>query len=94
MLRDGSADRRQQLIDLANREPDRARVIGNSVVTQREIADLLSGGMEELWPCFDLYRQFKLFGLPFAGGWAEQPAVFIDALETLLQEEQALGVPR
>ena len=30
-----------------------------------------------------LWQMYKLFGWPFAGGWAEQPAYIVDIIETL-----------
>jgi hypothetical protein len=28
-----------------------------------------------------VWERFKQYGLPFAGGWAEQPAVYMDLIE-------------
>ena len=36
----------------------------------------------------ELWRKWKMFGFPFSGGWAEQPAVVVDVLETLEAEAQ------
>jgi len=33
-----------------------------------------------------LWQNWKMFGMPFAGGWAEQPAVVMDVLEVLEAE--------
>ena len=33
-----------------------------------------------------IFQQYKLFGWPFAGGWAEQPAWIVDIITTLEQE--------
>lgn len=33
-----------------------------------------------------VWENFKLFGLPFAGGWAEQPAVYMDVIECIEAE--------
>jgi len=94
LIRDGSSERhaRQQMLELAAQDPKRERLIGGRhVLTQAEIAEILrpGGGLEEMWECFELLRRFRLFGLPFAGGWADQPAVVVDVLETLLLEESA-----
>lgn len=40
----------------------------------------------------DLWQKYKSYGFPFAGGWAEQPAIYmdvIDALERELKKRQA-----
>jgi hypothetical protein len=31
----------------------------------------------------NLWKTWKVFGMPFAGGWAEQPAVYMDVIEAL-----------
>ena len=35
------------------------------------------------WACADIWGRYRQFGLPFAGGWAEQPAHIIDAIEAI-----------
>jgi hypothetical protein len=35
-----------------------------------------------------IWENYRRFGLPFAGGWAEQPAVVMDVIE-LLEDELA-----
>lgn len=35
------------------------------------------------WSAFDVWHRWKLFGcLPFAGGWAEQPAHLVQIIES------------
>lgn len=33
-----------------------------------------------------IWRTYRTFGLPFAGGWAEQPGVYMDVIELLEAE--------
>jgi hypothetical protein len=35
------------------------------------------------WSAFDVWYRWRMFnGLPFSGGWAEQPAHLVDIIET------------
>lgn len=43
---------------------------------------ILSYFDERYQSCIDLYNRYKRFGLPFSGGWAEQPGYIIEILET------------
>lgn len=36
---------------------------------------------EDAIEAIDLWHRFKMLGLPFSGGWAEQPSIFIAAIE-------------
>ena len=36
------------------------------------------------------YVDFQLLGLPFTGGWAEQPAHVIDIIKALKEEDGAI----
>jgi len=40
---------------------------------------------EQFWSCANVWSRYKQFGLPFTGGWAEQPAHIIDAIEAVEQ---------
>jgi hypothetical protein len=37
----------------------------------------------KVYAAIDLWQKWKLFGMPFAGGWAEQPAIYMDVIERL-----------
>lgn len=34
------------------------------------------------------YSRYKMFGFPFSGGWAEQPAYLLDIVERLESESR------
>lgn len=38
---------------------------------------------ERAMAAIDLWQTYKLFGFPFSGGWAEQPAVYMDIIKAL-----------
>jgi len=38
---------------------------------------------EQFWSCANIWGRWKQFGLPFTGGWAEQPAHIVDAIEAV-----------
>ena len=40
---------------------------------------------DDLWACITLWNRWKDYGLPFTGGWAEQPAHLVDAIEGVEQ---------
>lgn len=33
-----------------------------------------------------LWKQYKRYGWPYAGGWAEQPAVYVDIIDAIEDE--------
>lgn len=35
---------------------------------------------------FELWEKFRLFGLPYSGGWAEQPARLVNIIQQLETE--------
>jgi len=38
---------------------------------------------EHFWSVLDVWRRWKTLGMmPFSGGWAEQPAHLVEAIET------------
>jgi hypothetical protein len=41
---------------------------------------------DEHYAQFDMWSKWKTMGLPFSGGWAEQPAVFTDIINALERE--------
>lgn len=48
-------------------------------VMRSEVADYCD---DVFWSVFDVWYKWRVFqGLPFAGGWAEQPAHLIEAIE-------------
>jgi hypothetical protein len=38
------------------------------------------------YAAISLWSMYKTFGLPFAGGWAEQPGIHMDVIERLETE--------
>lgn len=38
------------------------------------------------YEAINVWKSWTIFGMPFAGGWAEQPAVYWDVIETLEME--------
>ena len=51
--------------------PDkRKRQLGSYVIQGNKVPLLFT---VELWRAIKIWNNFKVFGLPFAGGWAEQP---------------------
>ena len=48
--------------------------------TMAEIAGLFD---DDFMDCWKLWNRFKKFGLPYAGGWADQPSIVIEVLETI-----------
>lgn len=49
-------------------------------VFHSQIPDYVDG---ELYSAVNLWNRWKSFGLPFGGGWAEQPAHVVDAIEAV-----------
>jgi len=74
--------------------PEREEIVGGTKsfpgwkIRRRDIPDYLT---PDLYDCLDLFNCFELFGLPFAGGWAEQPAHVIDILSALKEEARKLN---
>lgn len=44
---------------------------------------ILSYFNDYYYSCLVIYDRFKRFGLPFSGGWAEQPEYVIEIIETI-----------
>lgn len=53
-------------------------------IERRRIPELFN---EWYWSCIGLYAKYKTFGLPFAGGWADQPAYVLDIIEAFLSAD-------
>lgn len=49
-------------------------------VVNSEIPDYVD---DELWSAVNLWNRYKAYGLPFGGGWAEQPAHLVDAIDAV-----------
>lgn len=68
--------------------------VGGELVTmwRSEVADYLDAWF---WSAFEVWWRWRVFGaLPFAGGWAEQPAhlvVVIEEAETAFKGAQSGG---
>lgn len=65
------------------RDAGREMVLGGYLVRRDRIPEYLT---PDALSGVELWRRYRLFGMPFAGGWAEQPAVVLDVLETLEAE--------
>jgi len=49
-------------------------------VMRSEVGDWVDGWF---WSALDVWWRWRMFGgLPFSGGWAEQPAHIVEAIET------------
>jgi hypothetical protein len=44
---------------------------------------ILSYFNDYYYSCLAIYNRFKRFGLPFGGGWAEQPEYVVEIIETI-----------
>jgi hypothetical protein len=43
---------------------------------------------EDYYNALKMYNRFKRFGLPFGGGWAEQPEWYIELVEAFMEVEE------
>lgn len=66
-----------------DKNPDRVMVLYGNEIHRAKIPEYFSAENVE---AINLYTRYKLFGFPFAGGWAEQPARVMDVIETLEAE--------
>ena len=41
---------------------------------------------DDVLSALDLWQTYRIFGLPYAGGWAEQPARLMDVIRTIETE--------
>ena len=70
------------------RDKNRKMIIQGYEVERYRIPDYFEGdNMRYL----ELYINYKHFGWPFTGQWAEQPAHVFDVIKTLLIEEGKYG---
>ena len=51
-----------------------------------ERGDIQKYFTKEIDEQLEVYAYYCKFGFPYIGGWAEQPAVFIDICSTLIDE--------
>ena len=89
---------RKDWTERAARHPERSRVYGEGdaavSIKQKDIPAIIDSEL----PALEFYFRYKIMGLPFSGGWAEQPALVIDIIETLevlentLQQQQAAKI--
>jgi hypothetical protein len=54
---------------------------------RRRIPELFD---DRFYSALVLFNRFRVFGLPFAGGWAEQPAQVVDVLDALESASRAV----
>jgi len=52
-------------------------------------AGALRGIVDDYWPALMAWRDFKNFGLPYAGGYMEQPALWVAIMRVLENESAA-----
>lgn len=59
--------------------PERTQIIGDTWdVPRRELHTYLT---PDFWKEYDEWAKYKRYGFRYTGGWAEQPAVYIDLLD-------------
>ena len=56
-------------------------------VERRQVPELFT---EYFWTALMFYNRFKLMGLPFSGGWGEQPAHLVDVIESFESASRAV----
>ncbi len=66
-------------------------VVWGYLICRRDIPQYLN---DNAMAAIRVWRNYRVFGLPFAGGWAEQPGVFWDAIETLEYEARRRQEPK
>ena len=57
--------------------------IGGVLIKRVDIPNYLTNENLEL---IEWWNKWKLYGLPYSGGWAEQPAIYIDVIEAIEEE--------
>jgi len=57
------------------------------VVKRKDIPGILSA---EVMQVIDWYWTTKRYGLPYSGGWAEQPCITVDVLKILDNEDRII----
>ena len=74
--------------------PDKRReALGDNSIRSNRIPQLFS---PYFWECVAIWRRYRTLGLPYAGGWAEQPAHLIriiELFENCYEQEQAKEIP-
>lgn len=60
-------------------------VVHGHEIIRAEIPKYLT---QKAYDAIALWQRWKMFGMPFAGGWAEQPAVYFDVIEAFEMEWQ------
>ena len=53
-------------------------LIGGVKYKKKEVAGLFD---DDFILSYNQYLRFKRYGLPFSGGWAEQPGIILDTLD-------------
>ena len=57
--------------------------LGGQKIRRRDIAAMFD---EYTRAALDIWAGFHRFGLPYSGGWAEQPAVLMDVISAIEEE--------
>lgn len=66
-------------------------VLHGYAVERARIPEYLKGDYSQH---IEWWLKWKKFGFPYAGGWAEQPAIYMDVIETLEGEVDKLAAER
>lgn len=62
-------------------DKDRSIVVADRYEVPR--MDIPSYFSDEFWDAYRVWQNYRTFGWPFAGGWAEQPARVYDLIRCL-----------
>ena len=63
-------------------------MIGDYVIKRMDIPKYINWNIEKVrW-----WKYYNRYGFPYSGGWAEQPAIFMDVIELLENEYISLSV--
>ena len=72
--------------ELKKYDKGQLKQFGNRFIINGCFAKELDDYIDYIW----FYQNFKTFGLPFSGGWAEMPLFLIRVLELFESEKQYL----
>ena len=74
------------MIEAVFRLPYKRTYKGGKIIVD---AKALPGIVEDYWPALMAWKDFKTFGLPYAGGYMEQPALWVAIMRVLENESAA-----
>lgn len=73
------------------RDVGRAMVLHGYEIERARIPEYIT---DDQLQYIDWWFKWKKFGFPFSGGWAEQPAIYMDVIETLEAEIDKLAAEK